>query len=66
MLTKKQQYKLIINMAYNEKTYGIVSTDGATGVSVAAPTRDDYYPTMYEVKKYVDSKVSSEENTPES
>lgn len=53
-------------MAYNEKTYGIVSTDGATGVSVAAPTRDDYYPTMYEVKKYVDSKVSSEENTPAS
>ena len=53
-------------MAYNEKTYGIVSTDGATGVSVAAPTRDDYYPTMYEVKKYVESVTGTEEATSES
>ena len=36
----------------NVKEYGIVSTDG-DNVSVAAPTRDDYYPTMYEVKKEI-------------
>lgn len=44
-------------MAYNEKIYGIISTDSADNTAVAAPTRDDYYPTMYEVKKYVDSTV---------
>lgn len=44
-------------MAYNEKIYGIISTDSADNTAVAAPTRDDYYPTMYEVKKYVSTSV---------
>lgn len=44
-------------MAYNVKEYGVVSTDNADLTSVAAPTRDDYYPTMYEVKKYVDNTI---------
>lgn len=47
-------------MAYNVKEYGVVSTDSADLTSVAAPTRDDYYPTMYEVKKYVDSAVQGD------
>lgn len=42
----------------NVKEYGIVSTDG-DHVSVAAPTRDDYYPTMYEVKKEIAKSESS-------
>lgn len=41
----------------NVKEYGIVSTDG-DHVSVAAPTRDDYYPTMYEVKKEIKNSAS--------
>lgn len=41
----------------NVKEYGIVSTDG-DHVSVAAPTRDDYYPTMYEVKKEIKNSTS--------
>lgn len=43
----------------NVKEYGVVSTDG-DHVSVAAPTRDDYYPTMYEVKKEIDKSTAAD------
>lgn len=48
-------------MAYNEKIYGIISTDSADNTAVAAPTRDDYYPTMHEVKKEISKEISTAE-----
>lgn len=48
-------------MAYNVKEYGVVSTDSADLTSVAAPTRDDYYPTMYEVKKEISKEINEAE-----
>ena len=50
-------------MAYNEKVYGIISTDSADNTAVAAPTRDDYYPTMYEVKKEIGKEIDNSTET---
>lgn len=53
---------------YNVKSYGVVTTDGF--VSIGAPLKDNYYPTMYQVKQEIaknnqstNSTDSNEENT---